>query len=459
MPKGRTGAPRPRPTAGTRHPMRQQPKRIQSNAPDVPKGQLRRDASKGHAQLDSSWWKPPYNPRFAAGWALLPLRAFLGVTFIFAGLQKLANPNFFNSSSPVSIQAQMIGAAHRSPIHSLISPLTHVAVLVGLVMALGELAVGLGTLFGILSRVAAIGGTLISASLFLAISFHSSPYFTGSDIVFTFAWLPLVVAGDGGVMSIENLMHIRTLKQMGGEPNAVVPVGFSTIRRVCGSFEAGSCAARKDRICAPSGCPFLKDTIEPLPRMNVAELDRRNFSLRVAAAGAGIVGAGLAAAGGRAAGGTGTKGSATSPTLSGATSPAQSPPTTSAPSQSSSGTTPSTSTSTSAPSSQAAPTPKGTAIGPSSDVQVGSAATFTDPQSGDPSIVIQPHAGEFLAFDAVCPHAGCTVQYDPTGKQFVCPCHGSQFNGTTGAVEIGPAQTGLAKISIAKGPNGDLYVS
>jgi hypothetical protein len=31
--------------------------------------------------------------------ALLPLRAFLGFTFCFAGLQKLANPDFFDASN------------------------------------------------------------------------------------------------------------------------------------------------------------------------------------------------------------------------------------------------------------------------------------------------------------------------------------------------------------------------
>jgi thiosulfate dehydrogenase [quinone] large subunit len=50
------------------------------------------------------------------------------------------------------------------------------------------------------------------------------------------------------------------------------------------------------------------------------------------------------------------------------------------------------------------------------------------------------------------------VQYDTGNTSFICPCHGSQFNGTTGAVETGPASTGLAKIAIAEGPDGQLYV-
>jgi thiosulfate dehydrogenase [quinone] large subunit len=95
----------------------------------------------------------------------------------------------------------------------------------------------------------------------------------------------------------------------------------------------------------------------------------------------------------------------------------------------------------------------------SGDVPAGGAASFTDPRTGDPSIVIQATADKFVAFDAVCPHAGCTVQYDQSAALIVCPCHGSQFNAATGAVETGPAATGLNPITIAKGSNGQLYAT
>ncbi len=73
--------------------------------------------------------------------------------------------------------------------------------------------------------------------------------------------------------------------------------------------------------------------------------------------------------------------------------------------------------------------------------------------------MIQPAAGTFVAFDAVCPHAGCTVGYDATQKIIACPCHGSQFNASTGAVEVGPATRGLTRLAVAEGGNGQLYVS
>ena len=95
---------------------------------------------------------PPPRALTLSGWALLPLRAFLGVTFCFAGLQKLANPNFFNANSPSSIQAQLIASIRTSPIHELLGHLLGFAVPIGIVIALAELAVGLGTVLGLWTR-------------------------------------------------------------------------------------------------------------------------------------------------------------------------------------------------------------------------------------------------------------------------------------------------------------------
>ncbi|HEY5049921.1 MAG TPA: Rieske (2Fe-2S) protein, partial [Acidothermaceae bacterium] len=103
------------------------------------------------------------------------------------------------------------------------------------------------------------------------------------------------------------------------------------------------------------------------------------------------------------------------------------------------------------------PKPAGRKIGPASAVLVAGSAAFQDPATGGPAIVVQPTAGTFLGFDAACPHAGCTVAYDQGRVQFACPCHGLQFSGTTGAVEVGPASHGLRRITVAEGSDGQLY--
>ena len=59
----------------------------------------------------------------------------------------------------------------------------------------GELAVGLGTLVGLLGRLAAFGGALISLTLWLTVSWATTPYYYGNDLAYLMAWLPLALAG------------------------------------------------------------------------------------------------------------------------------------------------------------------------------------------------------------------------------------------------------------------------
>lgn len=39
-----------------------------------------------------------------------------------------------------------------------------------------------------------------------------------------------------------------------------------------------------------------------------------------------------------------------------------------------------------------------------------------------------PESGEIVAFNSVCPHLGCTVDYRPANADFYCPCHASAFD-------------------------------
>jgi len=331
--------------------------------------------------------------------ALVPLRAFLGFTFCFAGLQKLANPGFFEPSNPGSIQAQLAGSARLSPVHSLVAPLAPIAVPLGLLIAFSELAIGLGTLLGLWQRLAAAGGVVLSLMLFLTVSFHSSPYYTGADIVFAFAWTPLLLAGAGPVLSADAAIAARAKRES---------------RRAGPRVSGGPDPSRREAT--------MKGTLTLLTAIGALALG------------------GLTAGLGRAIGGlTGDSGASRPPRRAAAPKLG--------PSASGSG------------GGHPGGHPGGKALGPARDVPVGGAAGFRDPRTGDPSIVIQPAAGKFLAFDAVCPHAGCTVQYDRPAALFICPCHNSRFNAATGAVEAGPAPTGLTPIPVTKGGNGDLYAT
>jgi len=326
------------------------------------------------------------------GWVLLPLRAFLGVTFVYAGLLKLTDSTYLDPTSPNSVHAQMLRAAATSPIGPLVTLSAHMSTVTGLLIAFGELAVGLGTLLGLWTRLAALGGLLLSLSFFLTVSWSTRPYFFGSDIVFFFAWTTLLIAGDGGVYSVTAAVRQRVRRNMG---------------------------ITQDR---------------PLKPAVAAEVQRRTVMqtglIAATVGGLAVVTGGLSALTAH------LRASTTS-----STSPGLSP----APSA-----TPTATASTStAPSASSSPSPSsaGTALGPASSVPVGQAASFTDPNGGGPAYVVQPTAGQYKAFSAICSHAGCTVNFQ--GNGFICPCHGSQFDGSTGAVLSGPAPTGLAPIAIS----------
>jgi 3-phenylpropionate/trans-cinnamate dioxygenase ferredoxin subunit len=49
--------------------------------------------------------------------------------------------------------------------------------------------------------------------------------------------------------------------------------------------------------------------------------------------------------------------------------------------------------------------------------------------------------GRLHAFDDTCTHAGCSLaDGELEGKVVTCPCHGSRFDVTSGAVLNGPAR-------------------
>jgi thiosulfate dehydrogenase [quinone] large subunit len=381
-----------------------------------------------------------------AGWALLPLRAFLGVTFCFAGLQKLANPNFFKSADPAGIYAQLVASERISPLHSLLGHLLRFSTPIGILIALAEVAVGLGVLLGLWTRLAALGGAILSLTLFLTVSYHSSPYYTGADIVFFFAWLPLILAGAGGVLSVDAVIAARVRHEHGMRAGPPVVVPFSVIQRVCGKYERGRCQAMGGSPCEPGPCPFLAAGGQPSHGAKQGDMTRRELVLGGAAVAgvgvAGLVAAGAAAGIGRAVGGAKPLQQAVqlSPTK-----PSQTTTTTTSGSQ----TPPSTTTPTH---------PPGHAIGPAKDVPVGSGAAFTDPTTRTPSLVIQLTKGQFVAYDAICPHAGCTVSFLASQQIIACPCHGSEFNPDNGDVVQGPAPRGLNRLTVAEGSDGQLYV-
>jgi len=86
---------------------------------------------------------------------------------------------------------------------------------------------------------------------------------------------------------------------------------------------------------------------------------------------------------------------------------------------------------------------QGSALATTSEIPVGSGKIFTT----EKVVVTQPNSGDFKAFSAVCTHMGCIVATISNGT-IDCPCHGSQYSISTGAVVGGPAPSPLPAQSI-----------
>ena len=147
--------------------------------------------------MAEGWFEMPWSTRI--------LRAFLGVTFLFAGVQKFLDPNFFRPGGGDYIGTQLAGFATGTPAAPLMRVLAHAPVLTGIAIALVEIAVGLGTLVGVGLLAASFVGFGVNATLWLSATWHTHPYFLGSDSIYAVAWIALAA----GIVEVEHARRGR----------------------------------------------------------------------------------------------------------------------------------------------------------------------------------------------------------------------------------------------------------
>lgn len=62
-------------------------------------------------------------------------------------------------------------------------------------------------------------------------------------------------------------------------------------------------------------------------------------------------------------------------------------------------------------------------------------------------VLVRDAAGNVHGLSATCTHQGCTVS-SVSGGRITCPCHGSRFDASTGAVVNGPATRPLPAVPV-----------
>lgn len=96
-------------------------------------------------------------------------------------------------------------------------------------------------------------------------------------------------------------------------------------------------------------------------------------------------------------------------------------------------------------------------VGKLADFPLNSARMFKF--GGTPGILVRSASGEFHAFNAICTHLRCTVQYRKDWEQIWCACHGSRFDAVSGTPLAGPAPAPLKAWQVEVSAEDEVFVS
>lgn len=333
-------------------------------------------------------------------WGILPLRFFLGITFLYAGLDKVTSSTFFNPNGGVQYIGQQLqfAASNSAVLGGLLSSVVVPnAVFFGWFIALAEIWIGLATIVGVFTRLTAVLGAILSATLWLSLSGGLAQYYLDSDPIYFFGWITMILIGWGSY-GLDSLLIREEKKE----------ALLDQIKRGVTHQDAVAQAAR-------GGAPLK-------PRFSLNTLTSRRTILRVFGA-AGVVAVGEILA----------------LSLRAITGAATAIPGPSGPTGGSGGV-----------------TGGGTGsnvIGNANNIPPNKAVVFNVAANNDPGVLIHLPKGDFVAYDAVCTHTGCQVAYNPNSTHLECPCHGSIFDPTNQAkVLAGPARAPLGNIKITIDP-------
>jgi thiosulfate dehydrogenase [quinone] large subunit len=158
----------------------------------------------------------------AQSWAIRVLRAWLSITWIYAGWDKATDSGFLTKGATGFIGDQLIGYSTNSPISWLFNSLIEHATVVGIFVIFSEFAIGIATLLWIAPTSAAFGGFMMSIILWLASTFYISPYFLGSDTAYAILWLVYFLTLVGNRRTVDIALDRRGAIRIGALSLAAV---------------------------------------------------------------------------------------------------------------------------------------------------------------------------------------------------------------------------------------------
>ena len=348
-------------------------------------------------------------PFASVGVAAVILRAFLGGTMLYAGLDKLIlDARFLQTDGVGSIgETLRFFVTAGGPLAPLVEAVgLSQPVAVGAAMAIAQLVVAGSLLTGTWVRSGALLGAAISLTLALTSTWGVSPYYLANDLPYLVGFLALAALGDGGAARV----------------GAPASRGYDPARRAALVSGAGIFAV----IVA------------------LVLLDRARL--------------GSLLSGGSAA--SGSPSPSPSPATSPSPSPSPSPSSSSEPSATASPSSGGGGTKTPKPSESATSgggggTGGGTVIDGGKDLGSGQALNFS---AGGTAAVLLKDGSTFRAFERACTHQGTNVDWQSGSGSFYCSNHGARFS-ATGEVLVGPATRPLRPIEVSVAADGSVTYS
>jgi thiosulfate dehydrogenase [quinone] large subunit len=339
--------------------------------------------------------------------AAVLLRAFLGGTMLYAGLDKvILDPRFLQADGVGSIGDTLrLFVTAGGPLAPLVSAVAvGQPVLIGAVMAGTQVLVAALLLSGSWVRLGALLGAAISLSLALTASWGVSPYYYGNDLPYLVAFLALAAIGDGGVL----------------RAGAPVTRGHDPQRRAA-LFTGG-------------GALLALLALVALDRSRLAGLLAQNGGSDPAASPSASASASEAPAASATPGSDedGEKDDDDDDENDGEMKSPQ-------PSESASGGGGGGGTS-------------GAVIKGADALSPGQALNFS---AGGTAAVLLKDGGTYRAFERACTHQGTNVDWDSANGSFYCSNHGARFSAAGDAI-VGPARTALRPITVSVAADGSV---